>query len=235
MIGQIDDAIFRAEKAAVAAILSVMGLIVFLDVVHRVSTRSESLLSSPVFIGVAGTIIGGLALMTRGRSPVGGIAIGIGIAAAQQAFIRVFPNGFFWSQALALALTLWLGLVGASLAAHERRHLALDIGSKLWPPAIAPKAVALGHVITAAFCVVVVWFAAVSALDHFNVWSESDHTAATLSGTVIPKWFAAAAIPYGMSMLTFRFLREAVGTWRGDIAIGGDDTLHQLGIEEKPS
>jgi len=235
MIRAFDEGLFRVERWLVAAILVVMGLVVFLDVVHRVSTRQGSLLANPLLVGVAFSVLGALALRTRGRSPVGGIAVGLGAALFQQALIRLFPNGFIWSQALALALTLWLGLLGASLAAHDRRHLALDVGSKLWPARLAPKAVAVGHVLTAAFCAAVVWYSGESVLDHLGTWSESGHQAGTLAGTAIPKWFAAAAVPYGMAALTFRFLDEAVRTWRGEIQVGGDDTLHQLGIGEQRS
>lgn len=235
MIRAFDEGLFRVERWLVAAILVVMGLVVFLDVVHRVSTRQGSLLANPLVIGVAFTVVGALALRTRGRPAWGGLGVGLGVVVFQQALVRLVPNGFIWSQALALALTLWLGLLGASLAAHDRRHLALDVGSKLWPAALAPKAVAVGHVVTALFCAAVVWFAGTSVLDHLATWSESGHQAGTLAGTAIPKWFAAAAVPYGMAALGFRFLDEAVRTWRGELEIGGDDTLHQLGIEEQIS
>lgn len=234
MVHAVDEALYRLERWLVAACLLVMGVVVFLDVVHRVSTRQDSLLANPVAVATGGVVLSALAFRTRGRPWWLGIPLGVGIAAGQQAFIRAVPNGIIWSQALALSLTLWLGLIGASLAAHDRRHLALDVGSRLLRPSLAPKAVALGHVVTACFCVALLWFAGESVVDHFSTWSEN-HEAATLGGTAIPKWVAAAAIPYGMVALGFRFLREAVATWRGEIAIGEDDTLRQLGIEEPPS
>ncbi len=234
MLRTFDEMLYRVERWLVAGCLAVMGLVVFLDVVHRVSTRQGSLLANPLVIAAGGIVLGALAFRTRGKPAWLGIPLGIGLAAAQQAFIRIVPNGIIWSQALALALTLWLGLLGASLAAHDRRHLALDVGSKLWPPSVAPKVVAIGHFLTAAFCLLVVGYAGASTLDHYTTWSEN-HGAATLGGTAIPKWFAAAAIPYGMLALTFRFLYEGVHTWTGAVAIGGDDTLRQLGIEEPPA
>jgi TRAP-type C4-dicarboxylate transport system permease small subunit len=231
MVRAFDEALFRAERVVVAAILAGMGLVVFLDVVHRVSTRQGSWLANPLVVAVAAAVLAALALRTRGRPAWLGLPFGIVVAAAQQVFVRLVPNGIIWSQALALALTLWLGLLGASLAAHDRRHLALDVGSRLVPAAWAPKLVALGHVVTAAFCAMLVWYAGASALEHFASWN-ADHAADTLGGTTIPKWFAAAAIPYGMAALTFRFLYEAVRTWTGALPLVGDDTLHQLGIEE---
>jgi TRAP-type C4-dicarboxylate transport system permease small subunit len=67
---------------------------------------------------------------------------------------------------------------------------------------------------------------------HLQVWSDSDGAAGVLPGTAIPKWAAVAAIPYGMAALAFRFTLEAWRTWTGRIVLdGGDDTLHQLGID----
>jgi TRAP-type C4-dicarboxylate transport system permease small subunit len=240
---RLDDILVRIERVVVAAMLSVMGFVVFLDVMHRVSTRDGSPLANPVVVAPVGIVVSILALRTRGVSGAvpKGVAIGVGIAAAQAAFVRLVPSGLVWSQTLALALTLWLGTIGASLAAHQRRHLALDIGSKLWPPAIAPKVVALGHVLTALFCVGLFGLACRSILGydidgqhipgHYDVWSDSQGSAGTLTGTPIPKWAAMLSIPYGMAALTFRFLLEAVRTWNGQVEIGGDDTLHQLGID----
>lgn len=233
---QFDEALFRAERAVVAVMLGSMGLVVFLDVFHRVSTRSGSALANPLITGGVAALLGVFAMRTRGDTSAAGVGKGIGVgvafAAAQAGFVLLVPNGLVWSQTLALALTLWLGLIGASLAAHDQRHLALDVGSKLWPPAVAPKVAAVGHLVTAAFCVLVLFLGWRSTSAHLGLWQDTGHAGGTLSGTAIPKWFAALAIPYGMAALSFRFTLEAVRTWTGELAVGGDDTLRQLGIEE---
>jgi TRAP-type C4-dicarboxylate transport system permease small subunit len=228
----IDDAVYRAEKAVVAALLVVMGVVVFLDVVHRVGTRAGSLLASPVFLAVAASVLGVLAFRTRGdeRALVKGAALGLGITAARALFLVALPNGLVWSQTLALALTLWLGLLGASLAAHERRHLAMDVGSKLWPAAWAGKVAAVGHAITAAFCVLLLWLGVRSVMQHWDLWVATEGAAGNLSGLPIPKWFPAMAVVYGMAVIAFRFGVDAVRAWNGTLVDVGDDTLHQLGI-----
>lgn len=244
---RVDAVIVRAERFVVAALLSVMGFVVFLDVVHRVSTRVDSPLNNPVVVSIGGAVIAAAAFHTRGSlSPVPkGVGVGLGVALGQILFVKLVPNGLVWSQTLALALTLWLGTMGASLAAHSRRHLALDIGSKLWPPSIAPKVAAIGHLCTAAFCLGLIFLAGRSIFGfemsgthvpgHLDIWRESDGAGGTLSGTGIPKWLASLSIPYGMAVIAFRFTLDAYRTWTGQLAIGEDDTLHQLGITEEPS
>lgn len=244
-LDRVDHLIVRLERVFVAALLVIMGVVVFLDVMHRVSTRSDSWLSNPLVMAPVTAVVAVLAFRTRGadHALVKGLLAGLALVAAQFAFVRVLPNGLVWSQTLALALTLWLGTVGASLAAHEGRHLALDIGSKLWPPTLVHRIVAVGHVVTALFCVGLLYLALRSIFGydlggdhvagHLDTWRESQGAAGTLSGTGIPKWVASASIPYGMAVLAFRFLLVAAKTWTGRIEVGGDDTLHQLGIEEE--
>jgi TRAP-type C4-dicarboxylate transport system permease small subunit len=230
---RLDDGLYRAERAVVAGMLAVMGLVVFLDVIHRMSTREGGLFASHLFVGALAAVVATLALMTRGvdQSVPKGIGIGVAIAVAQAIFVALVPNGLVWSQTLALSLTLWLGTIGASLAAHDRRHLAMDVGHKLWPPALAPKVAALGHLVTAAFCVLLLWLGTRSVMAHWALWTATGHAAGNLSGLPIPKWFPALSIPYGMAALTFRFSLEAWKTWTGQVDAAEDDTLHQLGIQ----
>jgi TRAP-type C4-dicarboxylate transport system permease small subunit len=248
LLDRIDAAIYRGEQLLVAAMLALMGLVVFLDVVHRVSADSDSLLASPLVVGGSCAVISMLALRTRSspRWLPHGLGAGLGLALAQQLFVRLLPNGLVWSQTLALGFTLWLGLVGASLAARERRHLAIDIGSKLWPAAWAGKIAAVGHLLTAGFCLGMVWLGWRSLSAHYGTWAESDGAAGIfpvkvdLFGLELPiiKWLVFASVPYGMGVLAFRFLLDAARAWTNTMPVIADETLHQLGIsaegEAKP-
>jgi TRAP-type C4-dicarboxylate transport system permease small subunit len=215
--------------------LSIMGFVVFLDVCYRVSTRAGSIFANPIFVGIAASIVGVLAWRTRGapNAVVRGVATGVAVVGAQQGFIRVLPNGLVWSQTLALALLLWLGMIGASLAAYSRRHLALDIGSKLWPASLAHRAAAVGHFVTALFCGGLSALSAYFVATELQGWSESGHAAGNLSGTDIPLWAGTLSIPAGMALLAFRFSLEGARTWLGLVEDTGDDTLHQLGIRSE--
>lgn len=230
---RIDGLLFRLERGLAATLISLMGIVVFFDVAHRMSTRAGSLTASPYFVGSAAAILVALGLRTRGdgsvlwKSAVAGIAVGGG----QPIFLHLFPNGLIWSQTFALSLTLWLGMLGASLAAHERRHLALDIGGRIWPEALRPKVAAVGHFVTAGFCGLLVILGTRSVISHWELWTATEHAAGILSGLPIPKWAPAFAIPFGATMLSLRFLLEGVRTWTGDLKPAGDDTLHQLGID----
>jgi TRAP-type C4-dicarboxylate transport system permease small subunit len=228
-----DGLLYRAERALAALLLASMGLVVFLDVAQRVSTRAGSWLASPFAVGAVAFVLIALALHTRDAEKlfIRAAVWTAAFVAARWFFLFLLPNGLVWSQTFALALTLWLGLLGASLAAHERRHLALDVGSRIWPPSLAPKIAAIGHLVTAGFCALLLVLGLRSVDAHWELWTSTEHAAGNLSGLPIPKWFPAGAIVYGMFVLAFRFFLEGVRTWTGDLKSGADDTLHQLGID----
>ncbi len=233
-LGVIDEFLYRQEKRVVAAMLLTMGVMVFFDVMHRVSTREGSFLANPAIMVAIASVVATLAFVTRGTSQaIGkGIATGIAIIAGQQVFIRVMPNGLVWSQTLAMAFTLWLGMIGACLAAHDRRHLALDVGSKLWPASIAHRVAAVGHFITALFSFGILFLSIRSVGEHYHTWASTEGAAGTLTGLPVPKFAVFAAIPIGMAILGFRFTLEGIKVWLGLQEVGGDDTLRQLGIED---
>lgn len=250
LLTRFDEALFRLEKLLVWLILLVMGVVMFLAVAHRAVSAMDNPLAAPEWVlgavgesgwpvvaslgmvAIVGTVAG-MALATRGSSNslVGGLGAGVGTTLLGWLFVKAMPNGIIQAQPISLSLLLWLSLLGASLAAHDRRHLALDIGSKLWPESLRPKVAAVGQVVSAIFCLGILVLSSRSVMDHVHTWVNSEGAAGIVSGTAIPKWFAAGAIPYGSLVLAFRFLLEGVRAWRGEIKDEGDDTLHQLGIQ----
>ncbi len=237
-VTRFDDWLYRVEQIVVAVMLAIMGVVVFLDVAQRVSTRAGSWLANPVAIGAVASVASVLAFRTRRdawpKAAPKGLALGVLIALVQVVFVRLVPNGLVWSQTLALGFTLWLGTIGATLAAHDRKHLALDVGSKIWPDSMLPAATAVGHVVTALFCLGVGYLGARSCVEHYQLWRATDGAAGTLTALPIPKWLVFSSIPYGMSSLAFRFVLEAWRTWTGVVRAGDDDTLAQLGIQREP-
>ncbi|MFN7953692.1 MAG: TRAP transporter small permease [bacterium] len=238
-VERFDDWLYRVEQVVVATMLAIMGVVVFLDVAQRVSTRAGSWLANPALVGLVAALVSVLAFRTRHepwpRAVPKGTGLGIVLGLLQVAFVRLVPNGLVWSQTLALGFTLWLGTIGATLAAHDRKHLALDVGSKLWPDSMLPAATAVGHLVTAAFCLGIGYLGARSCVEHYELWRATEGAAGTLTALPIPKWLVFSSIPYGMGSLAFRFVLEAWRTWTGQIRAGDDDTLAQLGIQREPA
>jgi len=231
------DRVYLVEQRFVALALAVMGVVVFFDVVHRVASRDRPLHWN-VLWAVVGVVMVGGALRLRGQ-PAGArtwaLAVGlvVAIAAGLKAFLFLVPNGLVWSQTLGLVLMLWVGVVGASMATREHRHLALDLGSKLWPKRWLPAVQGVGNLVTALFCLSLALLACVSLRDHFRDWSDTDGAGGVFPALAIPKWLAFTGVPAGFLVMALRFFAQALESFRGKVE--EDDALHLLGLDPTAS
>jgi TRAP-type C4-dicarboxylate transport system permease small subunit len=147
-------------------------------------------LSRPVAAGVAAALTGGLALFVY-------------------ALLRLFPNGIAdWAPPFALSAMLWAGFLGASIATYERRHLALEMGEKIWPKAILRYIQALAFICAAAMCAFLLWIAYRSLSGHYAAWKVNPLTG-NLGSTHFPQWIVFLIFPYTFLVMGIRFLAQA--------------------------
>ncbi len=226
--------VYRVERAFCAVACSLMGLLVFLDVVHRTATRQRSTTASVVTLLVAWAVVA-LAFQTRGsftrpQLRVLAAAVVVGAAAAAlKLFVWALPNGLVWSQTLGLVLMLWLALVGASMAAHEHRHLSLDLGAKLWPKRALPVVHAIGNALTAAFCFTLVALSMLSLRSHYGDWIDTDGAGGDFTALALPRWMAFCVMPVSLSIMGLRFVLHARSSYAGRDA-DDDDAMRMLGL-----
>jgi TRAP-type C4-dicarboxylate transport system permease small subunit len=208
MLQRIDAAIYRVERQVVAWAMVVMGLVVALDVVHRVATRQNGFLEravrrilpdslggsaatvASVLIGLVGLAAFYAVFRRRGVASkprallYAAIAVGV-FWGLVELYVRAVPSGLVWSQTLGLALMIWAGFVGSSLATRERRHLSLEIGPRLFPARARKYVVALGHLVTAGFCVFLLVLAIWSVTQHYGDWTDSGHEGGTFTAAAL--------------------------------------------------
>lgn len=115
---------------------------------------------------------------------------------------NLFNEGLLWADTLARQLVLWVGFLGASLAAREQRHLAIDfiphlVSSKTrrWLKAASCLAAGLISIFLA------------QASWHFVLFEQEGGS--TLFGD-IPTWWFQTILPYSLIVIAFRFLLAAV-------------------------
>lgn len=233
---KLDARIYKIERIVVGVLFLVMALVVFLDVVHRVFSRvpgrlailfagplgttAENLdsVAAPVFIGATLLALTYAALRTRaGKTAPSRVrtlftaALFTAIATTVvQAYVLLMPDGVVWAPYLALSILLWIGLVGASLATYAGRHLAMEMGEKLWPKRLRTPVRVTAQLVTASFCSLIVVLGSISLADHFSAWQASPR-ADLLPSVDLPKWIVFAVVPYAFAMMAGRFLGHATG------------------------
>ncbi|MFW5875096.1 MAG: TRAP transporter small permease [Myxococcota bacterium] len=125
--------------------------------------------------------------------------------------IEFMPMGFSWSKELSLILLLWIGFLGASICAHEGKHLRMEAFDRLLPAAAARWLHAAGFLATAGFCAIMGWlgyyyiFGPYGAYDLGGVFEQ----------TKIPDWIATFSVPVGFGLATMRFTGAAVSAVLG--------------------
>ena len=153
--------------------------------------------------------------LSRGRAAAFALGAALGLAAVVKVMLVALPNGIVWGNVAALACMLWVGFLGASIATYEKRHLALEMGEKIWPESMAPYVRSVGMVVTGLFCLFLVVLAVLSIRDHLAGWNVN-HLAGNLLPTDIPKWVVFLILPYTFVVMTLRFLGLAIGALRGE-------------------
>ncbi|NOY93065.1 MAG: TRAP transporter small permease [Deltaproteobacteria bacterium] len=173
--------------------------------------------SSRAFYILLFALGGGSYAVSLLRARPRGFALKLGALAVTAALfvpfaLRYFPQGYTWSKEVSLMLLLWVGFLGASVCAHEGKHIRMEALGKLVPARLQRFARAFGFALAALFC-------AFMALLGWQYTFDPTYGAYFLGGifeqTGIPDWLAIAAVPVAFGLTALRFTAVTVSTLRG--------------------
>ncbi|MGB8330958.1 MAG: TRAP transporter small permease subunit [Polyangiales bacterium] len=122
--------------------------------------------------------------------------------------LNYFPDGYSWSKELSLIMLLWVGFLGASVCAHEGKHIQVGALKRVVPPSWSRWSDALGYLTTAAFC----FFMATLGYAYAN---EALKLEGRFEQTNIPDWVATIAVPMAFAMTTIRYVGAAISAVLG--------------------
>lgn len=125
--------------------------------------------------------------------------------------------GFTGSTDYVRHLTLWIGFMGAMLAAREDKHFSLHSGTDALP-AKTKKIVKIG---TASITIAVAASLAVAGWEF--VMSES--ASPTRIAGWMPQWIALTIMPVGFACIALRFLLRSSDRWQGRILTAAGSIL----------
>jgi len=207
----------RTEAAVAALVDAVVGP---LDDAAR--ARVEGPVGGGVFVVVAVFFFVAAAATMRSlqaeRSgqpkPAFGGAVVVGVAAfaacavCVKALLWLFPSSVPGAQKFALGLMLWAGMLGASLATRERRHIVLDPVVKKLEGADKKRVAFLGGVVAGAFCFFIFVLGGLQIVGEIKEWSAGDGVGVYPS-LPVPLWTATLAIPTTFLLMALRFWKHA--------------------------
>jgi TRAP-type C4-dicarboxylate transport system permease small subunit len=121
------------------------------------------------------------------------IAMMLGLAILKIVMRYVFSASLLWSDMMLQHLTLWLCFFGAALATCERRHISIDVLSRILPGSITRWT----HLVIDCVVLIVV---GILAYYGFLFIEDEKSSEAILIGSV-PLWWAKTIIPYGFVLI----------------------------------
>ena len=151
--------------------------------IHKESPAGNAFLQNAnIFLGKIET--GALCLI---------VAMMLGLAILKIVMRYVFSASLLWSDIMLQHLTLWLCFFGAALATCEKRHISIDVLSRILPGSITRWT----NLFIDCVALVVV---GILAYYGFLFLGDEQSSDAVLIGSV-PLWWAKAIIPWGFVLI----------------------------------
>lgn len=127
--------------------------------------------------------------------------------------IEWFPRGYTWSKEMSLQLLLWVGFLGASICAHEGKHLRMEAFEKIIPGPWVRWVRVAGFTFTALFS----GFLALLGYQYlFAEGTGAFYLGGVFEQTQLPDWIATVAVPFAFGLTMLRFFGAAISS-----ALGG--------------
>ena len=121
------------------------------------------------------------------------VAMMLGLAILKIVMRYVFSASLLWSDIMLQHLTLWLCFFGAALATCERRHISIDVLSRILPGSVTRWT----NLVIDCLALIVV---GILAYYGFLFIEDEKSSEAVLIGSV-PLWWAKTIIPYGFVLI----------------------------------
>ncbi len=127
------------------------------------------------------------------------------ILASGQIILRnFFDFGFIWIDPLLRLLVLWTGLIGATVASRDNKHIRIDLLSRYLSKDAHLFIQFLVGLFTSFICTIIAW--------HGASWVLLDYQDNLLGFQDLPAWIMESIIPLAFGLIALRYLTHSV-TW----------------------
>jgi TRAP-type C4-dicarboxylate transport system permease small subunit len=117
-----------------------------------------------------------------------------------------FDFGIIWIDPLLRVLVLWTGLIGATVASRENKHIRIDLISRLFSKRMHLVIQVFVGLFTATVSGIIAW--------HGARWVLMDYQDRLTSFHGLPSWVLEIIIPVAFGLIAIRYLLHSV-CWAG--------------------
>lgn len=129
------------------------------------------------------------------------------LAVVQIVMRNLGDQSLVWADPFLRVAVLWIGLLGASIAARDNSHIAIDIATRYLGGGAARVAGVLLSLFAAVVCAVVGWHAVLFVRDEYD--------GGAMAFAQVPVWVCEAIMPVAFVLITVRYLVIAFGIATG--------------------
>lgn len=121
------------------------------------------------------------------------------VLAGTQILLRnLFDAGLLWVDPMLRVMVLWLGLIGATVATRDNKHIRIDLLSRFFDKNTHRAIQAVVGLISAATCLWIAWTG--------MHWIRLDYEEGVVSFTGIPAWLLEIIVPMSFALIGLRYL-----------------------------
>ncbi len=128
------------------------------------------------------------------------VALMIGLGIFEIVLRYGFKTSLLWKTVMLENLTLWLCFLGAALATAEKRHISIDVLSRVLPEKIRRYSHYIIDILSMSVVSILVYYG-------FDFLQKEQELQTTLIGE-IPLWWAKSIIPIGFVLIDIHLLLQ---------------------------
>ncbi len=121
----------------------------------------------------------------------------ITLASTQIMLRNLFDFGFVWADPLLRIMVLWLGLIGATVASRDNRHIHIDILTGLFSKTWYLLIQTIVGQFTAWVCILIAW--------HGIRWVQLEYLDDMIGLLGVPAWMFEIVIPITFTLIGIRY------------------------------
>lgn len=123
------------------------------------------------------------------------------LASGQIILRNFFDMGIIWVDPLLRVLVLWSGLIGATIASRDNKHIRIDLISRFFSKAVHMLIQIFIGLFTATVCFIIAWYGA--------QWVYLDYQDKLTAFAGLPNWLLEIIIPVAFGLIALRYLMHS--------------------------
>lgn len=123
------------------------------------------------------------------------------LASGQIILRNFFDMGIIWIDPLLRVLVLWSGLIGATIASRNNKHIRIDLISRFFSRPVHMIMQIFISLFTAAVCFIIAWYGA--------QWVLLDYQDNLTAFSGLPSWILEIIIPVAFGLIALRYMMHS--------------------------